>query len=73
LEHFRQSSLARPEGSTCLAKHVDYNDGFVLPVAIDRAIYLAASPTTTGTVTLHALDLNEQVTFSVENSSQNRT
>ena len=61
------SIIARAPGRVnLLGEHVDYNDGFVLPVAIDRAIYLAASPTTTGTVTLHALDLNEQVTFSVE-------
>ena len=28
-----------------LGEHVDYNDGFVLPAAIDRATYIAFSPT----------------------------
>ena len=71
-EHFgtQAAFIARAPGRVnLLGEHVDYNDGFVLPVAIDRAVYLAASPTTDNTVTLHALDLNEQVTFSIENLS----
>ena len=28
-----------------LGEHVDYNDGLVLPAAIDRAVYIAAAPT----------------------------
>ena len=28
-----------------LGEHVDYNDGMVLPVALDRAVYLVAAPT----------------------------
>jgi galactokinase len=27
-----------------IGEHTDYNDGFVLPVAIDRAVFVAASP-----------------------------
>lgn len=27
-----------------LGNHTDYNEGFVLPIAIDRAVYVAASP-----------------------------
>ena len=28
-----------------LGEHVDYNDGLVMPAAIDRATYIAFSPT----------------------------
>jgi galactokinase len=44
-----------------LGEHVDYNDGFVLPAAIDRATWLAFSPTKEGQTTLLAADFNEEV------------
>jgi galactokinase len=49
-----------------LGEHVDYNDGIVLPIAIDRKLSLAAAPTSDGTVTLNALDLGEQVSFRLD-------
>jgi galactokinase len=47
-----------------LGEHVDYNDGFVLPAAIDRATYVAFSPTGTDLSTLAAVDFNQQASFS---------
>ena len=47
-----------------LGEHVDYNDGFVLPAAIDRATYVAFSPTSTNLSTLLAADFNQQTSFS---------
>ena len=59
--------LARAPGRVnLLGEHVDYNDGFVLPVAIDRAVQVAAEPTSDEIVTLVALDLNERVSFSLD-------
>lgn len=49
-----------------LGEHVDYNDGMVLPAAIDRAVSLAAVPTSDGMVTLYAADLNESVSFRLD-------
>jgi galactokinase len=46
-----------------LGEHVDYNDGLVLPAAIDRAVRLAASPAPDGVVTLVAQDLDERASF----------
>jgi galactokinase len=46
-----------------LGEHVDYNDGIVLPAAIDRSVKLAAAPAADETVTLKALDLGQQVSF----------
>jgi galactokinase len=46
-----------------LGEHVDYNDGFVLPIAIDRATWLAFSPSDTDPTTLTAMDLSEEVSF----------
>ena len=60
----RPALLARGPGRVnLLGEHVDYNDGIVLPLAIDLAVSLAATPTGDKTVTLNALDLGECVSF----------
>jgi galactokinase len=46
-----------------LGEHVDYNDGWVLPAAIDRAVWLAAAANDSGTVRLRALDLGREATL----------
>lgn len=47
-----------------LGEHVDYNDGFVLPAAIDRATYIAFSLMSNDLSTLVAVDFNQQASFS---------
>ena len=57
--------IARAPGRVnLLGEHVDYNDGFVLPAAIDRATYVAFSPTNAPHSTLVAVDFNGQTSFS---------
>ena len=46
-----------------IGEHADYNNGFVLPAAIDKAAYLAVSLRNDNEIHLTALDLNE--TFSI--------
>jgi len=59
--------LARAPGRVnLLGEHVDYNDGFVLPAAIDRATYVAFSPTNAPHSTLVSADFNERASFSPE-------
>src|SRR5215216_1696785 len=53
-----------------LGEHVDYNEGFVLPAAIDRAVWLAFSPEETDQTTLAALDLAEDVSFTSKTLSK---
>jgi galactokinase len=50
-----------------IGEHTDYNDGYVLPVAIDRSILMAAAPRPDRQVVLHALDFDHQWTeFSLD-------
>ncbi len=43
-----------------IGEHTDYNDGFVLPGAIDKAAFLAISPREDDEIHLTALDLDER-------------
>jgi galactokinase len=51
-----------------LGEHVDYNDGFVLPAAIDRATYIAFAPSTSGNNHLVAADFSAEVEFTLESA-----
>ncbi len=46
-----------------IGEHTDYNDGFVLPMAIDRAIWMALRPRDNGRVRLFSVDFDEMVAF----------
>lgn len=48
-----------------LGEHTDYNEGWVLPAAIDRAIWLAVAPRTDAALHLVAHDLGEKYTGSL--------
>ncbi|MEM9955168.1 MAG: galactokinase [Chloroflexota bacterium] len=46
-----------------IGEHTDYNDGFVLPMAIDRAVWIALRPREDSTVTITSLDVDEDMSF----------
>ena len=55
-----------PGRANLLGGHTDYNDGYVLPVAIDRAAWIAAAPIEAPEARLRALDMDEAATFSLD-------
>jgi galactokinase len=60
--------IARAPGRVnLLGEHVDYNGGFVLPAAIDRATYIAFSPEDSDQNTLYAADFEQEAVFSLQN------
>jgi galactokinase len=48
-----------------IGEHTDYNDGFVMPMAINRETWIALRPREDKTVILRALDHGEAATFDV--------
>lgn len=50
-----------------IGEHTDYNDGFVLPAAIDKAIYFAVSKRDDNVISLFAYDLDDAYEFSLDN------
>ncbi len=46
-----------------IGEHTDYNDGFVLPMAIDHAVWIALSPRSDSTVRVCSLNLEVDSAF----------
>lgn len=49
-----------------IGEHTDYNDGFVLPMAIDRSIWIAARPREDRQVICYSMDFDEDLEFSLD-------
>jgi galactokinase len=60
-----QALAFAPGRVNLLGEHVDYNDGFVLPAAIDRATWVAFSPSGSDLTTLWAADFEQSVSFTL--------
>ena len=67
----RPAILARAPGRVNLiGDHTDYNDGFVLPMAIDRAVWIALRARDDGRVSAYSLDFGEEATFAVSDTTR---
>lgn len=62
-----QVVVRAPGRVNLIGEHTDYNDGYVLPVALDRAAWIAAAPIREREARVYALDMESGVTFSLEN------
>jgi galactokinase len=60
-------TVRAPGRVNLIGEHTDYNDGFVLPLAIDRAAWIALAPREDSRVVVHSIDYHEAREFSLEN------
>ncbi len=49
-----------------IGEHTDYNDGFVMPAAIDKDILFAIAPSDTAESTVYALKYDQQATLNIQ-------
>lgn len=54
---------ASPGRINLIGEHTDYNLGFVLPAAVDKAIYLAVAPTGADRSRLYSIDFDQELQF----------
>ena len=57
---------AAPGRVNLIGEHTDYNQGFVLPAAIDRNIWLAMAPNNENRLNVRALEYHENYSFSLD-------
>ena len=54
-----------------IGEHVDYNDGFVMPAAINKGIYYAVAQNGTNNIHFYSVDLDEQFSVEIHNIKKN--
>jgi galactokinase len=62
--------VAAPGRVNLIGEHTDYNDGFVLPMAIERYTVIAGNRTSQREVTLHSETTGDSASFSVKKRVQ---
>jgi galactokinase len=71
LNRFRESFTSEPTlyfspgRINLIGEHVDYNDGFVLPAAIDKGVYYAVAPNDNDNLNFIAVDFDETLSVAV--------
>ena len=61
--------IKSPGRANIIGEHTDYNDGFVLPFAIDKAIYMLVNKSKTNSSEIHAYNINQTESFTDKNET----
>ncbi len=67
-EKFKEQPILfrSPGRVNLIGEHTDYNMGYVLPAAIDKAIYFAITPRSDRQCHVYAMDINDEHEFSLD-------
>ena len=68
--HAPRWKVAAPGRVNLIGEHTDYNEGFVLPMAIERYTLMAADRNSRREVTLHSVTTGETASFSLRTKVQ---
>jgi galactokinase len=61
----KQIVVRSPGRVNLIGEHTDYNEGFVLPASVDKAIVFVVSPRTDGICHCYAADLKDEFSISI--------
>jgi galactokinase len=53
-----------------IGEHTDYNDGFVMPIALDRSTWVAAAPRADRTLVVHSREYGETANLTVDDGGR---
>lgn len=75
IEKFQEQPVIfrSPGRVNILGEHTDYNEGFVLPAAIDKNIYIAISKRKDNSINLYATDFDENFKGDITNVKKSNT
>jgi len=62
--------FSAPGRVNLIGEHTDYNEGFVLPIAIDRHTVVAAAPRNDRNIRVRSIDFGEEASLSLDADSQ---
>jgi galactokinase len=65
--------IRSPGRINIIGEHTDYNEGFVLPAAIDKAVYIAISKRKDDGIYLYAEDYDEKFTTNLQSVKKSET
>lgn len=68
-----QFIVRAPGRVNLIGEHTDYNDGFVFPMAIDRAVWIAFSAREDDRVEIHSLDFDDPIQFDLRGIQKEET
>lgn len=71
-ERFEQPfiTIQSPGRVNIIGEHTDYNDGFVLPAAINKTITVAIASNNSAVVNLYSMDMEQKVQISLDDLSK---
>lgn len=49
-----------------IGEHIDYNDGYVMPAAIDKGVYFAIAANKTDTLNFYAVDFDDSLSIAIK-------
>lgn len=61
--------VAAPGRVNLIGEHTDYNEGYVLPMAIDRGVAIAGRRRPDPKIILHSLDYGQRTEFTLDRKS----
>lgn len=62
--HLPAGLIRAPGRANLIGEHTDYNDGFVMPLAVDRAVWMAFAPRADQDILIYTMDFgNRTVQF----------
>lgn len=64
--------IRSPGRINLIGEHTDYNDGYVLPAAIDKAAYIAITPRSDREIHLVSIDMNDSFNTTLDELTINR-
>ncbi len=64
--HHQPRVFFSPGRINLIGEHIDYNDGFVMPAAIDKGLWFAVAANNTDKVNLYSVDLKESYSTTLQ-------